>query len=156
MLITKHHDLKSVGDRFEAIRDRRMTGEARLNDKDYQVGDTVTLIDGIEINDDYFYTSGRTINAVISYIDTFATAEGHVTLSYKDVGIMIIGLDTIEVDDLVEVCGKTGRILDISEYEDEDGVDYLYYRIITKKGKIYGCVWGEEIKLLRLGKDKLE
>lgn len=155
MTIVKHHDLKSIGARFEAIWDRRMTGESRLNDKDFHVGDTVTFIDGIETST-CFFASGRTINAVISHIDTFCAAEGHVILSYKDVGIMIIGLEELQEGDLVEAYGKTGRLLDISDYEDGDGMSYLYYRIITKDGMIYGCTDEEEISLLRIYKNKLE
>ena len=151
---SKHHDLKSVGGRFEAIWDGRMVGESRNNDKDFQVGDTVTFIDGVEISDDLFVPSGRTINAVISYIDTFSAAEGHVILSYKDIGIMIIGLEEIKEGDLVEVYAKTGRILDISDYEDSDGISYLYYRIITKSGFIFGCTDEEEITLLRMNLKK--
>ncbi len=151
---SKHHDLKSIGDRFEAIIDGRMIGESRFNDKDFQVGDTVTFINGVELSKDLFRSSGRTINAVISHIDTFCAAEGHVILSYKDVGIMIIGLEDKREGDLVEVYGKTGRILDICDYEDGDGIAYLYYRIITKDGTIYGCTDEEEITLLRINLNK--
>jgi hypothetical protein len=58
----KTHELKTVPIPFQAVWDGKKLYEVRVNDRDFKVGDKLYLR---EWGDDY---TGRTINAVITYI----------------------------------------------------------------------------------------
>lgn len=68
-----------------------MTGERRsFRDRDFQEGDIVTLVEGTE-NAEGFIPTGREVNAVISYVDTFPESDRDlVTLSYKNVHALLV------------------------------------------------------------------
>lgn len=85
----KHHDLKCFTEFFKAISNRSKKSDIRKNDRDYQVGDTVTFRDGESVNGEFVYT-GFGISARISYIDNFGLQDGYVNLSLSDVGLLII------------------------------------------------------------------
>ena len=85
-----HHRLKLHAEYFEDVKDGRKTFETRFNDRDYKVGDVVSLKEGIHTLDGYQY-SGREISAEIGYISDFGVNDGYVTFSLIRVGILIIG-----------------------------------------------------------------
>lgn len=60
----KNHQLKTHNHIFQDVWDRNKTFEVRFDDRDFQVGDTVTLLDYNPNKDTY---NPRTIHAEISY-----------------------------------------------------------------------------------------
>lgn len=84
----KHHDLKCYPQHFQPVFDRTKTFEIRKNDRDFQVGDTVTLHE-YEYDHGDKYT-GRTISAYIGHINDFAQSPGYVVFSLLNVGLVII------------------------------------------------------------------
>lgn len=87
-----HHDLKLFSKYFQPVVDGIKRSEVRINDRNYQVGDTVTLHEGKPSLDGFEYT-GRTVSACITYIDDFGLQAGYVNLSLTDVGLLIINKD---------------------------------------------------------------
>lgn len=83
-----HHDLKSFSRNFEAVDSGKKKNECRYNDRNYQIGDTITLHDGQHEDGEFKYT-GKTISARICYIDDFGCQQGYVNLSLEDVGLLI-------------------------------------------------------------------
>ncbi len=89
-----HHCLKLHAEYFDDIKEKRKTFETRFNDRNYKVGDVVTLKEGVHTLNGYKY-SGREVSAEIGYISNFGVNEGYVTFSLIKVGMLIIG-DTNE------------------------------------------------------------
>lgn len=85
----KHHKLKIFTDLFDPVVEEKMRAMVRYNDRDYQVGDLITMYEGYPENGDFTYT-GRNISCVISYIDDFALPKGWVNISLSKVGVMIV------------------------------------------------------------------
>lgn len=85
----KHHNLKLFKKYFQHMVDCEMLGQVRYNDRDYQVGDTITFHEGQQELSGYEYT-GRTISGMISYIDDFGCQYGHLNLSISNVGLLYI------------------------------------------------------------------
>lgn len=84
-----HHNLKAHKSQFHPINDGVMKSIVRHNDRNYQIGDTITLHEG-EYEDGQFVYSGRKVSAEISYIDDFGTQDGYVSLSLDKVGLLIV------------------------------------------------------------------
>lgn len=84
-----HHDLKTVPDQFQPVYDKRKKSIIRENDRNYQVNDTVTLIEGWE-GLEGFEPTCITESARISHIDDFGCQHGYVNLSLDDVGMLIV------------------------------------------------------------------
>ena len=84
----KHHDLKIFTKYFEAVADGRKKSEVRFDDRNYNIGDTVTLNEGEPDINGFKYT-GRKISARISYITDFGCQPGYLNLSLSDVGLLI-------------------------------------------------------------------
>jgi len=84
-----HHDLKLVSKYYQHVVDGKKRSEVRLNDRNYQIGDTITLHEGWPGLNGFEYT-GRTVSARISYIDDFGCQHGYVNLSLDNVGLLII------------------------------------------------------------------
>jgi len=84
-----HHDLKLAAKYFAPIIVGIKRSEVRQNDRNYKIGDTITLHEGWPGLDGFEYT-GRTVSARISYIDGFGCQQGYVSLSLADVGLLII------------------------------------------------------------------
>lgn len=84
-----HHDLKITPTQFQPITNCTMRAMTRQNDRNYQIGDTITLHEGWPGLDGFEYT-GRIISARVSYIDGFGCQQGFVSLSLADVGLLII------------------------------------------------------------------
>lgn len=87
-----HHDLKLFIDFYGEVESGRMTAMNRSNDRNFKVGDTVTMHEGapsIEALGGFEYT-GRNISARISHVTPFGCCEGFVCLSLNDVGLVII------------------------------------------------------------------
>jgi hypothetical protein len=78
----KHHDLKLFEKYYQPVVDSRKCSEVRYNDRNYHIGDTITLHEGKPGLNGFEYT-GRTISALISYIDDFGLNTGYVNLSIK-------------------------------------------------------------------------
>lgn len=72
-----------------------MTSIVRYNDRNYQIGDSVTLNEGDHSVDGFQYT-GRKVSACISYIDDYGCQYGYVNLSLQNVGLLV-------ADDLPEI-----------------------------------------------------
>lgn len=85
----QHHNLKSFNVHFQAIVDGAKRSEVRTNDRNYQVGDILTLHEGQYEKGEFEYT-GRTVSAEISFIDTFGMVDNYVTLSLRRVGLIVI------------------------------------------------------------------
>lgn len=84
-----HHNLKLFTKYFQPVIDGKKRSEVRLNDRQYRIGDTVTLHEGQPGLEGFEYT-GRTVSARISYIDDFGLDTGYVNLSLRDVGLLIV------------------------------------------------------------------
>ncbi len=86
-----HHNLKCVPKQFQPVWDKRMKAIVRWDDRNYQVGDTVTLQEGWpDINKDNFDYTNREVSARISHLDDFGCQHGYVNLSLADVGMLIV------------------------------------------------------------------
>lgn len=84
-----HHDLKCVPKQFQPVWDKKMKAIVRQNDRNYQIGDTVTLQEGWPgING--FEPTGRDVSARISHLDDFGCQHGYVNLSLDDVFMLIV------------------------------------------------------------------
>jgi hypothetical protein len=82
---TMHHQLKTWPVFFQAIREGRKTFEIRENDRGFQVGDTVELIEYDPENPNGMPFSGRKIHASIAYLTDFAQQQNYVVFSLKDI-----------------------------------------------------------------------
>ena len=86
-----HHDLKCVPKQFQPVHNKKMKAIVRENDRNYQIGDTVTLQEGWPgINKDNFDYTGKEVSARISHLDDFGCQHGYVNLSLDDVGMLIV------------------------------------------------------------------
>lgn len=83
-----HHNLKVFTPNFQPIVDGHKRHDVRINDRNFNVGDTVTLYEG-EHSDGFFVKSGRSVSARISYVDDYGVQQGYVALSYSKVGMLI-------------------------------------------------------------------
>lgn len=84
-----HHNLKLFTDHFQPVVDGLKKSEVRLNDRDFRIGDTLTLHEG-HMEEGSFVYSGRSVSAQVTYIDNFGLCDGYVNLSLGRVGLMII------------------------------------------------------------------
>lgn len=77
-----HHELKILPVYFQAVRERRKLFEVRLNDRNFQEGDAITLREHNGVD----YTGNR-LSARIGYILSGykAVADGHVVFSLIDI-----------------------------------------------------------------------
>jgi len=90
----KHHNLKLFTKYFQHVVDGKKRSEIRFNDRQYEIGDVVTLHERQPGLDGFEYT-GRSVSARISYIDDFGCQHGYVNLSLSDVGLLYAdSLDT--------------------------------------------------------------
>ena len=87
-----HHDLKLFTKYFQAVVDGKIRSQVRYNDRNYNVGDTITLHEGQPGLNGFEYT-GRTVSARISCIDDFGLNAGYVNLSISDIDLLIIYQD---------------------------------------------------------------
>lgn len=86
-----HHDLKLFTKYFQPVVDCKKRSECRYNDRNFQVGDSITLHEGQPGVDGFEYT-GRSISVNISYIDDFGCQPGYVNLSLCNVGLLVVGV----------------------------------------------------------------
>lgn len=86
------HDLKTWKEYFEEIWEGRKTFEVRKNDRNFQVGDTLNLVEmdlggyGMTDHDLSRFPTGRTIQAEVTYIlkgGLFGIEEGYVVMSIE-------------------------------------------------------------------------
>ena len=87
-----HHDINSTVKHFQPIVDGKKRAENRYNDRNYQLNDTITLHEGMldgNTPGGFSYT-GRTVSCRISWIADFGCEPGFVTLSYANVGLLIV------------------------------------------------------------------
>lgn len=87
--MNNHHDLKCFTDNFQPIVDGHKKSTVRLNDRNFQVNDTLTFHEG-QLEDGSFQYTDRIVSCRISYIDNFGTQEGYVSLSLSRVGLLIV------------------------------------------------------------------
>lgn len=90
-----HHNLKCASKQYVPVANGSMTSIVRYNDRNYQIGDSVTLNEGDHSINGFEYTGGS-ISALVSYIDDFGCQHGYVNLSLSDVGLLV-------ADDLPEI-----------------------------------------------------
>lgn len=83
----QHHNLKLFTKYFQPVVDGDKRSEVRTNDRQYVVGDIVTLHEGQPGLKGFEYT-GRSISARISFVDSFGCTQGYVSLSLSDVGLI--------------------------------------------------------------------
>ncbi|MBE6164295.1 MAG: DUF3850 domain-containing protein [Streptococcus gallolyticus] len=76
------HDLKCYSDYFEAVKDGTKNFECRYNDRDFQVGDQLRLM---EYSEQTGYT-GRYLERTISYVltDFVGLSNGYVILGLEE------------------------------------------------------------------------
>lgn len=84
-----HHELKTHESQFEPVAEFRMKSIVRFNDRNYSIGDFITLHEGYYENGKFEYT-GRKVSAEISHIDDFGVQDGYVSLSLDKVGMLIV------------------------------------------------------------------
>ena len=76
------HNLKTWMPFYQDVIDGRKTFELRKNDRDYQVGDTLTLIEVDPTNE--LAPTGRQINKEVVYLLTgWGLEDGYVVLAIK-------------------------------------------------------------------------
>lgn len=85
--VRKHHDLKSIPQHFKAVACCDKSFEIRFNDRDFQVGDSVTLREYIPEEDRY---TGAVLSAFIGHLTNYAQKDGYVVFSLVRIGISII------------------------------------------------------------------
>lgn len=71
---TKHHELKTFLDNYRSICSGKKKFDVRRNDRGFRIGDTITFIEGWMQSGDFIET-GRKVEAVITYIDTFGLMD---------------------------------------------------------------------------------
>lgn len=76
--IAMTHNLKIETPYFEAVVDNLKTFEIRYNDRNFQVGDFITLE---EITEEREYT-GRTVSGVITCMTDYQQQEGYIVFSF--------------------------------------------------------------------------
>ncbi|MFB8726134.1 DUF3850 domain-containing protein [Enterococcus casseliflavus] len=72
------HNLKIDKQFFSAILNNLKTFEIRYNDRNFQVGDFITLE---EVTEDSEYT-GRKVSGVITYMTDYQQQEGYIVFSF--------------------------------------------------------------------------
>lgn len=83
-----HHDLKLFTKYFLPVAYCKKRSECRINDRDFQVGDSITLHEG-QLGLNGFEYTGRMISVNISYIDDFGCQPGYVNLSLSQVVLLV-------------------------------------------------------------------
>lgn len=81
----KNHDLKTHLQYFKAIWDNKKRFDVRFDDRKFEVGDTITLLEYNEKQNTY---TGRSLGATISYkLDggQFGLQEGYCVLSLDNI-----------------------------------------------------------------------
>ena len=77
-----HHNLKQDKRFFESIHDEDLKAINRYNDRNYQVGDTITLHEGEMENGEFVYTN-RKLNAIITYMNNYGMQDGYECISIE-------------------------------------------------------------------------
>ena len=98
--MSKHHDLKIYSEYFRLVWDNKKTFEIRKNDRDFKVGDSITLH---AINRETGEYTGSVLARRINYMTDFEQKEGYV----------VLGLETY--------CRSCGHLID--EESDDDFED---------------------------------
>lgn len=75
-----HHELKTLTQYYQAIKEGRKTFEIRYNDRGFQFGDTVTLV---EIDEQGTPTGNRK-NIFITYVTNFEQKDDYVVFGFKN------------------------------------------------------------------------
>lgn len=82
-----HHNLKMWSGHFQDVVDGNMKADIRhTRDRDFKAGDSITFL---EIDADGNVT-GRDISCQISCVSEHGVLPGHVNLSLKGVGLLVI------------------------------------------------------------------
>lgn len=76
--MSRQHEIKEQTIHFNDVISKKKTFEVRYNDRDYQVGDTVLLMD----YDEDSYT-GRTCEVEIIYLTSFAQKDDWVVFGFE-------------------------------------------------------------------------
>ena len=76
----RHHDLKIRPHYFEAVIEGQKTFEIRENDRDFQSGDTVNLVEQYFVRG-HGSVTGRECSAEIGYITDYEQQPGYVVFS---------------------------------------------------------------------------
>ena len=88
-----HHVLKLYVEYFQPLVDGHKKSEARFDDREYQIGDTVELREGEQVDGEFIYT-GRSVSGIISFISIFGMQLGWVDLSLSRVGMLVVAPPT--------------------------------------------------------------
>ncbi len=76
------HGLKIDQEYFKAVKDGRKKFEIRKNDRDYNVGDILVLL---EYDKYYEAFTGEKITVEITYMTGFAQQDGYVVLGIEEI-----------------------------------------------------------------------
>lgn len=84
----KHHDLKIIEPYYTQVLIGNKTFEIRKNDRNFKVGDTITLrkYDPLKPNN-ILETPCTEINGIISYVTDYEQKQGYVVFSFKRFGL---------------------------------------------------------------------
>lgn len=87
-----HHDLKIFDGSFQPLKAGIKTADVRFNDRNYQVGDSVTLRAGWPdlSAEGGFHFTGEEMSARITFITDYGCAQGYVCLSLGDINLLIV------------------------------------------------------------------
>lgn len=84
-----HHNVRAVKKSFQPLWDGLLTHQNRYGDRPYSQNDTITFHEGSIDNLGNWIPTGRTINARISLVTTYALLSGWVGLSLKNIGMTL-------------------------------------------------------------------
>lgn len=76
------HKIKILPEYFNSVLNGQKRFEIRNNDRNYQVGDVVTLE---EYNADKRYYTGRVYRCEITYITNFMQKENYIVFGFKEI-----------------------------------------------------------------------
>lgn len=81
----RNHKVKCLARHFKHIKAGRKTADIRYNDRGYMLGDAIEFAEYLAETNTY---TGRTVSALISYVEDFGCQFGYVNLSLARVGLL--------------------------------------------------------------------
>jgi hypothetical protein len=120
------HELKTDADVFQALLDGSKTCEVRINDRNFQVGDRLDLL---EQRADHSHPegrprlTGRKVVRIISHVlEGYGLQPGHVALSFRHFGS--VQLTALQLQEALDAWAPD-RATDPDQLETEIGIGYV-------------------------------
>lgn len=102
----KIHELKTWPEYFEAVSNGSKTFEIRKNDREFSVGDTITLKEFDPKEDKY---TGHTLEVIVTYMTDFEQQPGYVILGIEFFPYCDMCGEDVEQDELFHFSGYDKR-----------------------------------------------